>query len=140
LGGRTVLPGEFITISIPAPDFLVVYDGECPVCTRFFPRYLNLLKIGVRGQLVNARGAPALVDALMRIERINIDRDAAVFFHDRWFAGPLALGILFSAAAPRSTLVKFIVEAALTAVYPALRIGRFILLRLLGRRRLKIGG
>jgi hypothetical protein len=126
-------PSAYLDLPSPPPDFIIVYDGDCPVCVRFFPAYLKVLQIGRRIKLVNARAAPALVLGLMRIEYINIDRDAAVFFQNRWFAGAAALSILFCASGAKSKFTTAAVTKAFVFVYPVLRIGRLALLKI--RRR-----
>lgn len=125
-------PFRILGIAPPFPDYLIVYDGQCPVCERFFPAYLRTLNLGVHSVLVDAREHPELVTVLSK-EGIDLNRDAALFWNSRWYEGHTALSVLFSNSAVRSVRMQKAAQHIFAATYPFLRIGRLLLLRILRR-------
>jgi hypothetical protein len=117
-------------LGIPNADVIIVYDGECPVCSRLFTWYQRTQQRKPVA-LMDARKFPALYEELLA-DGIDLDQDFALFWSGGWYRGGLALGILFSEGNPNMLLRNTFRMACIT-VYPALRVGRRLLLRVLGR-------
>lgn len=119
----------------------VVYDGECPFCSR----YVTMLR------LREALGPVALIDArsgdpLAREagHRFDLDDGMAVRLAGRWYHGADAMHVLALASGP-STLANRLVASVFgrprraALIYPFLRAGRNATLALLGRRGIGAG-
>ena len=112
----------------------IVYDGDCPFCRA----YVAMTEIGNAGTtLVNARDRPDLVRTLAR-SGIDLDSGMAIYYQGRIHTGGEAMHLL--ALHPRpSGLVEKLASALLRRrrfalwLYPALRLGRNILLKLRNR-------
>ncbi len=114
----------------------IVYDGECPVCSVLFERYLKARSAGADIKLIDARTNPELVAELRHKHGISIDNDVAVFVDGRVYSGGLGLFVAFNGVAPASTF-QWAVAKLIVAGYPVLRAGRWLLLRMLGRKRIE---
>ena len=125
--------------STSADTITIVYDGECPFCSRYIGM-LRLRDAVGRVRLIDARsGDPAV----SRFQRMGYDLNdgMVVEYADRIHHGADGLNLLallstgvggfnrFNAAVFRST-------AASKLLYPALRLGRNLTLRALGRRKI----
>jgi predicted DCC family thiol-disulfide oxidoreductase YuxK len=118
---------------------VVVYDGDCPLCNTYV-RITRLSKAVGTPTLVNARERPELVKALAE-SGVNLDEGMAVFYHGRIYAGAEAVNLLALLTTP-SDLANRIAATVLgrptvaRAVYPFLRAGRNVLLKLKGKPQL----
>ena|ERR1700729_323510 len=114
----------------------IVYDGQCPVCDAYF-RMHALRQNGFDVRLTDARRHPELVtDYAAR--GIDLNRDFVLRVGGREYAGGEAMFVLAALSTPNSTFRRF--NAALfrsrvvsLLLYPALRLGRAVLLFILGR-------
>jgi predicted DCC family thiol-disulfide oxidoreductase YuxK len=120
-------------IFVEKADVVVVYDGQCPVCTKFFPSYLQLLNIGYRVKIIDARTAPQLTSSLLTCHGINIDNDAATWYEGSWYSGDQAISILADIALGKREWKSRLIRRAFRLTYPSLRVGRRALLAILGR-------
>lgn len=109
----------------------IVYDGDCPFCRA----YVTMTKITNAGPtLVNARERPDLVRTLAQ-SGIDLDSGMAVYYQGRIYTGGEAMHLLALLSRP-SGLVEKLASALLRRrrfallVYPALRLGRNLLLKL----------
>jgi predicted DCC family thiol-disulfide oxidoreductase YuxK len=118
---------------------VVVYDGDCPLCNS----YISMMRLGNavgRPTLVNARERPGLVKALAE-SGVNLDEGMAVYYQGRLYVGSEAVNLLALLTTPVD-LANRIAAAMLgrpglaRAVYPLLRAGRNLLLRLKHRPQL----
>src|SRR5262245_61055773 len=125
---------------LPPTALVIMYDGECPACARFFPRYVQLLKVGKSALLLNAREHPDLIRELYDKEHLNINRDGAVLYQGRWYGGGAGLNIIMCAAGLKSRWVAGAIGGLLALIYPLLRLGRYALLWILGRRPIDLTG
>lgn len=110
----------------------IVYDGQCPFCTAY-TRMLNLRRAVGEIELIDARSGDPRVAALRR-EGVDLDQGMAVRHGDRLYHGAEAVQLLAALSAPGGVmraLLKSPRRAA--AIYPLLRAGRRLTLRLLGR-------
>lgn len=109
----------------------IVYDGDCPFCRA----YVTMTKITNAGPtLVNARERPDLVRTLAQ-SGIDLDSGMAVYYQGRIYTGGEAMHLLALLSRP-SGLVEKLASALLRRrrfallIYPALRLGRNLLLKL----------
>lgn len=112
----------------------IVYDGDCPFCRA----YVTMTEITNAGPtLVNARERPDLVRTLAQAG-IDLDSGMAVYYQGRIYTGGEAMHLLALLSRP-SGLVEKLASALLRRrrfallVYPALRLGRNLLLKLRNR-------
>jgi predicted DCC family thiol-disulfide oxidoreductase YuxK len=123
----------------PNSRLVVVYDGDCPLCNNYV-RMTCLSKAVGTPTLVNARERPELVKALAE-SGINLDEGMAVYYRGRIYAGSEAINLLALLTTP-SDLVNRIAATVLgrpalaRALYPFLRAGRNLLLKIKGRPQL----
>ena len=117
----------------PDSRIVVVYDGDCPLCNSYVGM-TRLTKAVGRPTLVNARERPDLVRALAE-SGVNLDEGMAVSYEGRIYAGSDAVHLLASLTTPVD-LVNKVTAAVLgrprlaRAIYPFLRAGRNVLLKL----------
>ena len=125
--------------STSADAVTIVYDGECPFCSR----YISMLR------LRDAAGPVRLIDArsgdpaVARFQRMGYDLNdgMVVEYAGRIHHGAdgLTLLALLSTGAGgfnRFNAAVFRSAAASKLLYPALRLGRNLTLRALGRRKI----
>lgn len=123
--------------SEPGAPLIVVYDGECPFCSRYVE--MQQLRTRCGGvELIDARTQPAMVRELAGLG-IALDEGMAVRHAGAWHHGADAVHVLAGLAAPVTGAQRlhrwlFRSRAVTQALYPALRAGRNLTLRLLGRQ------
>jgi predicted DCC family thiol-disulfide oxidoreductase YuxK len=120
-------------------ELVVVYDGECPFCTRFVQFYRIRQLVG-RVRLLDARGAPDSDPVLAEVRDAGLDLDIGmvVKWRGRLYHGPDAMHVLALLGAEgtvfgRINRALFTRPALARRIYPALVAGRRATLRLLGR-------
>ncbi len=121
---------------------VIVYDGECPLCSAYV-RMLRLRRAAGPVTLVDAREAGHPLVARARAEGLDLDRGMVVALGGRLHHGDAAMTVLSLLTTPigqfnRLTAWIFRSPARARFLYPAMVAGRNLVLRLLGRR--KIGG
>jgi predicted DCC family thiol-disulfide oxidoreductase YuxK len=128
--------------AMPAANYLV-YDGDCPFCTRFV-RYMRLRdSIGPLAMIDSRRGGSE-VDEVCRLG-FDLDQGMALKLHGRFYHGAACVHVLAllstrSGLFNRSLSIGFRSPRAARLLYPVLRAGRNLTLVLLGRRRLGAKG
>jgi predicted DCC family thiol-disulfide oxidoreductase YuxK len=119
-------------------DISVVYDGECPFCSS----YVTLYRIRERAKqvhLIDARSASHPILDEVRRAGLDLDEGMAVKFNGRFYHGAAAMNIL-AILGSNGTLFNRLNGALFRHphlarfLYPMLVRGRWIVLRLLGRR------
>jgi len=118
----------------------LLYDGECPFCSRYV-RHVRLRDAIGPITLANAREHAALV---AEVERLGFDVDAGMvlkldgnYYHGADCIHALALLTTPSGWFNRVNSLVFRSATASKLLYPVLRTGRNLTLRLLGRTRLQ---
>jgi len=120
------------------PLLVLVYDGECPVCSAYV-RYLRLTEATGQPLLVNARDGGEWVQRVLA-EGLDLDEGMALHYGGSWYHGADCLHVLAMLSTPvgafnRINAWLFGNQRLARVSYPVLRAGRNTLLRLLGRRR-----
>jgi len=121
----------------------IIYDNQCPFCTR----YVSLLRLreavgGIR--LIDARsGEPEVIAA--RRAGYDLDEGMLLVLDGQYHHGAECLNRLALLATPSGSFNRlnawiFRHRALSRLLYPALRLGRNVTLRLLGRRRIIADG
>lgn len=115
----------------------LIYDGECPFCTRY-ARLTRLRQTVGEVRLINARDNTREVEAAITAG-FTLNDGMLLHLGGRYYHGAQCLNRL-ALLSSRSTLFNRLTYAifrsptASRLFYPALRTGRNLLLRLIGRR------
>jgi predicted DCC family thiol-disulfide oxidoreductase YuxK len=114
----------------------VVYDGDCPVCTT----YSCNLPLAGPNRIVNARQGGKLVDELTTAG-LDLDDGMVVIHEGRYYHGADAVHMMALHSKAEGWLARlnqlvFRSRARSRALYPTLRFGRNLLLRILGKTRI----
>ncbi|MDB5396465.1 MAG: hypothetical protein JWM91_3971 [Rhodospirillales bacterium] len=118
-------------------DIWVVYDGECPFCSSYVLLY-RIRELAAQVHLIDARSAHPILNEVRR-EGLDLDEGMAVKFNGRFYYGAAAMNIL-AILGSSGTLFNRLNRALFRHphlarfLYPILVRGRWIVLRLLGRR------
>jgi predicted DCC family thiol-disulfide oxidoreductase YuxK len=128
-----------VAADLPAPaaaPAILVYDGECPVCSAYV-RYLRLKASAGTAQLINARDGGPWVDRV-RAHGLDLDEGMALYYGGAWYHGADCIHMLALLSTPSSVFnrlnaVMFRSPRIARAMYPVLRAGRNLLLKVLGR-------
>jgi predicted DCC family thiol-disulfide oxidoreductase YuxK len=117
---------------------VIVYDGECPFCSQ----YVKMLRIresvgGVR--LIDARSSDEI--AISARDKFDLDQGMAARISDEWYYGDDCVHILSMISSPVTTFNKlngwiFRSPKRARVLYPVMKTGRNLALRLLGRRKI----
>ena len=117
---------------------VVVYDGQCPFCTRYV-KMLRLREAFGEVRLVDARsGEPEAIEAA---ELFDLDDGMAARVAGEWYHGADCMNVLSLASGP-APLVNRLLARLLSdkgrarALYPWLRGGRNLTLKLWGRHKI----
>ena len=118
-------------------EIWVVYDGECPLCSRYVLLY-QLRERGQRVHLVDARSEHPIVGEI-RARNLDLNEGMVVRWRGRYYYGAEAMYLLATLAGEATFFnrVNRLVFSRLRlarALYPTLVRGRKLLLRLLGRK------
>jgi predicted DCC family thiol-disulfide oxidoreductase YuxK len=122
------------------PKNWLLYDGECPFCSRYV-RHVRLREAIGPIMLANAREHAALLE---EVRRLGFDVDTGMvlkldgnYYHGADCIHALALLTTPSGWFNRLNSLVFKSSTAAKVLYPVLRTGRNLTLRLLGRARLQ---
>ena len=120
---------------------VLVYDGECPVCSSYV-RYVRVKESAGQLILVNAREGGPWVERVRQAGK-DLDEGMVLFYGGRLYHGADCihmLALLSSSLGPfnRLNAVVFRSPTASKFLYPILRAGRNLLLRLLHRSKLSL--
>jgi predicted DCC family thiol-disulfide oxidoreductase YuxK len=121
-------------------ELALIYDGKCPVCTA----YSCTVDIGDEAapaiRRIDARGDDAMVK-LATAAGLDLDEGMVVSYRGKFHHGADALHLMATLAPARGLWNRvnrfmFSSRAASRLMYPLLRSGRNLLLRLLGRKKI----
>lgn len=115
----------------------IVYDGKCPFCQRF-TRLLRIRESAGNVQLVDARSEKPLVKESQR-RGYDLDEGMVVIIEDRFYHGAEAMQVLAMLSTRtgwfnRLNYLVFRSKRASVVLYPVLRTGRNLALRILGHK------
>lgn len=117
---------------------IIVYDGECPFCSR----YVTMLRIRESVgpiRLIDARSDDP--DAISARGRFDLDEGMAARISGEWYYGDDCVHILSMISSPVTTFNKlnawvFKSPKRAKAIYPVMKFGRNMVLSVLGRRKI----
>lgn len=126
-----------IEISDDERDVWVVYDQECPFCSRFVLLY-KMRQNGRRVHMIDARSDHPLV-AEVRSRNFDLNEGMIVRWRGVYHYGPQAMHLLALLGGNRSIFnainqLLFRYPPVARVVYPCLVAGRKATLRILGRQ------
>ena len=115
----------------------LIYDGDCPLCGAFVKR-ARLKRVFSRLQLIDARLAPELVKTY-RTRGIEINDGMIFVIGDAVYHGETALAVLANLTTPVNTFNwlsahLFSSTRRARALYPLMKFGRRLALKLKGRK------
>lgn len=133
---RTDRPG----VMLPSGDFLL-YDGDCPFCAAYV-RMQRLRAAGVNLVLHDARDEPELVASFAR-EGLDINEGMILRLGGSTYFGGDVLHMLALLTGPtgianRAMARIFSHRKSARLLYPLLRAGRNMTLRILGRQKMQL--
>ncbi len=119
----------------------IVYDGDCPFCSQYV-KLLRLREALGSVTLVNAREPHDVVD-YVKATGVDLNQEMALVMNGEIHSGPDCmnrLALMSTGAGPFNAVMArvFASPQVSRALYPFLRSGRNLTLRLLGRRPLAI--
>jgi predicted DCC family thiol-disulfide oxidoreductase YuxK len=124
----------------PAPSSAwLIYDGDCPFCSAY-AKYVRLVDAIGPLRLVNAReGGPLVKEVIGR--NLDLDEGMVLKLGNRFYHGAECMHVLAtlstrSGLCNRLNAMFFRSRRLSKILYPLLRAGRAITLRILGRHRL----
>lgn len=126
----------------PARDELtLIYDGKCPVCTAYSCGVDVDSASASSVRIVDARGEDAMIN-LATATGLDFDEGMVVSYRGKFYHGADALHVLATltpakGAWNRINRFLFGSRAVSRFLYPMLRSGRNLLLRLLGRKKIR---
>jgi predicted DCC family thiol-disulfide oxidoreductase YuxK len=120
---------------------VLVYDGGCPVCSSYV-RYVRIKESAGELTLVNGREGGAWVERVKQAG-LNLDEGMVLFYGGRAYHGADCihmLALLSSGFGPfnRLNAIAFRSPTVSRILYPMLRAGRNLLLRILNRSKLSL--
>ncbi len=121
----------------------IIYDGDCPFCSS----YVGLLRLREtfgEVELINARECQELVEELAS-RNMNLDDGMVLVLNGEYFHGSECihrLALLATASNTFNRINKLIFERKRLAavLYPILRAGRNLSLKILGIKKFQCGG
>jgi predicted DCC family thiol-disulfide oxidoreductase YuxK len=126
-------------MSYPSLESWILYDGECPFC-RSYVKFQNLKSSIGPVKLVNARdGGPEMQVAMAA--GLNLDEGMVLFYGGELYHGAACIHMLALLSEKGNITTRFIAwlfgsRSRSGLLYPFLRLGRNLTLRILGRRKL----
>jgi predicted DCC family thiol-disulfide oxidoreductase YuxK len=142
-GGVSCERGVWICVTIEGmkKSAFLAYDGECPFCANYV-ELLRLRESFPELEMIDARQAPDHPAVrLIRQRGLRLDDGMALVEGDVIYHGADSIHALANRGTSRSTFSRlnralFKSRSVSTALYPVLRAGRNLTLKLLGRRKL----
>jgi predicted DCC family thiol-disulfide oxidoreductase YuxK len=129
--GHALLPVTFCKNST-----YLVYDGDCPVCSAYV-RVTRLRESVGKVDVVNARDGGAVVDKIVT-EGLDLDEGMVLWYGGRFYHGADCIHMMALMSSPsglfnRINAAIFRSPVVARRLYPVLRFGRNLLLKIIGR-------
>lgn len=126
--------------SADIPAIVLIYDGECPFC-RNYVHILRLRNAAGDVRLINARDGGEFVSAA-RQQGLDLNEGMAMLYAGNWYHGADCMQMLSLMTGPvgllNTTLARiFRHPGRARLLYPVLRCGRNISLKILGKRKIE---
>lgn len=117
----------------------ILYDGECPFCARYV-KMLRLKEAIGPVRLLNARENPPEL-AMVREKNLDIDEGMVFYYQGELYYGDQAICMMAAMSSGSNMFNKFnawVFKSPKRAafLYPFLRCGRNLVLKLLGRKKI----
>jgi predicted DCC family thiol-disulfide oxidoreductase YuxK len=121
------------------PDTWIVYDGQCPFCSRYVQLVRLRETLGKVGLFDARKGGPQVEEA--RRAGLDLDEGMVLKLDGRLYHGAECIHMLALLSTPSSwfnrvNAAMFRSRTASRLLYPVLRAGRNTVLRMLGRSKL----
>jgi predicted DCC family thiol-disulfide oxidoreductase YuxK len=123
-------------LALPHADTIIIYDGQCVFCSA----YVRLLRLRAAvGQVELLDGRAAGVAALVKRELdLDLNEGMLVIYQGQYYFGSDAMTVLSALTGPvgvMNRLIAVVFRSRMLSglLYPLLRLGRRVTLRLLGR-------
>lgn len=121
-------------------EIYVIYDGDCPFCTEYV-KLVRLREAVGKVNLLNAREPHPAVD-YARSTGVDFNQEMALVMNGEIHAGAECinrLALMSTGAGPFNAIMAKVFSSPRTsrALYPFLRTGRNLTLRLMGRRKIE---
>jgi predicted DCC family thiol-disulfide oxidoreductase YuxK len=118
-------------------EIFVVYDGECPFCSRYVMLYRIRQNVG-RVHLIDARESDHPLVREISAKGLDLNNGMVVKWDDRFYYGSDALHVLAMLGSEggvfsRINQMLFARRNLAKVIYPAMVAGRKLTLRMLGR-------
>jgi predicted DCC family thiol-disulfide oxidoreductase YuxK len=127
------------TVNKPIGRLVVVYDGDCPLCSSYVRR-IRIAENVTQIDLLNARDHLALVESF-RERGIEINRGMIVMVDEQLYYAEDALRVLAALSTSwglcnRLSAFLFRSSRRASIFYPVMVVGRWTLLHMMGRRQI----
>lgn len=128
--------------SIPNKMY-IIYDGDCPFCSAYV-RLIRIRESVGEVSLIDARQCSDDLLTTLQVEDLNLDEGMAVRIGDRLYFGAEAihvLALLSTGSGIFNRVTSFVFQSPTVSriLYPLLRFGRNMTLRILGRSKIDSG-
>jgi predicted DCC family thiol-disulfide oxidoreductase YuxK len=119
-------------------EIFVVYDGECPFCSRYIMLYRIRQNVG-RVHLIDARESDHALVREISAKGLDLNNGMVVKWDDRIYYGADALNVLAMLGSEQGIFSRinqmvFSKPKLAKAIYPTMVAGRKLTLRMLGRQ------
>ena len=126
-------------ITNPRPPVLLIYDRQCPLCDNYC-RMVRLRASAGELRLINARDPGAEVDRISAAG-LDVDQGMVLMLGEQIYYGADAIHALALITGPsgafnRISAWMFRSKARAKVLYPMMRCGRNLLLKILGRSKI----
>ena len=122
---------------MPKPiDNWIIYDGECPFCSHYV-KHIHLKNTVGHIRIIDARTNPPELE-LLKEKNLNINQGMAIFLNSQLYFGADCINRLALLSSPIGSFNKlnyyaFKIPRVSRILYPILRVGRNVVIHLLGK-------
>ena len=114
----------------------IIYDGECPFCSHYV-KLIHLKKTVGHIRIIDARTNPPELE-LLKEKNLNINQGMAIFLNSQLYFGADCINRLALLSSPIGSFNKlnyyaFKIQQVSRILYPILRVGRNVVIHLLGK-------